>query len=134
MTKNGANSACSFVRNVILIEKKDFKDVFLLSDSCTDQNRNWVIASVLSALAKEENISITQVFPVRGQWSQLLSETTETVDEYVSIIESAKKTGNPFIVPDVQFVTLKNMSKYINPKSYLYPSPLCLCNMTEVEI
>lgn len=147
MTKKGANSVCSFVRNVILVERKDFKDVFLLSDGCTGQNRNWVVASVLSALAKEENISITQVFPVRGHsycqcdrnfalYSRVAkkTETIETVDEYVSIIQGSKKTGKiPSLCRNVQFVTLKNTSKYVNPENYLYPR-LWFCSMTKVEI
>ena len=110
-SKKGANSVCSFVRDVIMKEKQTFRDVFLLSDGCTGQNRNWVVVSVLSALAKDEKMNITHVFPVRGHsycqcdrnfglYSRAVKkmETVESVDDYLDIIRSSKKKGGPFVV------------------------------------
>jgi len=87
---------------------------------------------VLSALAKEENLSITQVFPVRGHsycqcdrnfalYSRVAkkTETIETVDEYVSIIQSSKKTSNPFIVQECVVRDFEKHVKIRKPKKIL---------------
>jgi len=64
--RKGANSVCSFVSDVIMRENQTFRDVFLLSDGCTGQKCSWVVVTVLSALANDEKMNITHVFPVRG--------------------------------------------------------------------
>jgi len=121
--KKGGNSVCSFVRDVIMKEKGTFNEVFLFSDACTGQNRNWVVGGVLTALAKGENITITQVFPVRGHsycqcdrnfavYSRVVkkTETIESTDDYLAIIRSSKKSATPFIV---QECAVRDFEKYV---------------------
>jgi hypothetical protein len=108
--KKGANSVCSFIYDVICNESHGVTDLFLLSDACSGQNRNWTVVTFLMAIAMEMNIKITHVFPVRGHsycecdrnfavYSKQLKkvETVEVPEDYIKIIENSKKT-NRFIV------------------------------------
>lgn len=66
-SKKGANSVCSFLNTVFCNDlTAGTKTVFLLSDACPGQNRNYTVSKFLSATAVLKKIEILQLFPVRG--------------------------------------------------------------------
>ena len=123
LSKKGANSVCSFLLDVIQQEKKNAKEVFLFSDACSGQNRNWTVVAFLMAVATELSLTITHVFPVRGHsycqcdrnfalYSRQVkkTETIEVPADYIRIIEGCK-VKDPFIVKEVavnDFSTWRN--------------------------
>lgn len=115
-------------------EKKDFKDVYLFSDGCTGENQNCVMASEFSALAMNENINITQIFPVRGNsycqcdrnfapYGRCVkkTETIDTVEDYIDIICRSKKNGALSLFGNVLCVTSKSLLKTVNRTALSIP-------------
>ena len=112
MSKKGANSVCSFLLDVIRLERGQAKEIFLFSDACSGQNRNWTMVTFLMTVAAEFGVTITHVFPVRGHsycqcdrnfalFSRKVKKTerVETVHDYVQIVEKCKEK-HPFIVKE----------------------------------
>lgn len=67
--KKNANSVASFVYHTLKQKLQEFtavKNIILLSDACGGQNKNIVIVSFCSWLAKVHKVEVTHVFPVRG--------------------------------------------------------------------
>jgi hypothetical protein len=65
--RRGPNSVCSFLFKVInKIITKNIKAIYILSDSCGAQNKNYTVFKFLTWLAIYFKVKITQVFPVRG--------------------------------------------------------------------
>jgi hypothetical protein len=61
-----ANEFASCIEHYILDLQENFQHVILISDGCNYQNRNKVLASVLSRIAKEKKIVIEQLFLEKG--------------------------------------------------------------------
>jgi len=85
-----------------------YNKIYLFSDGCGGQNKNYFILSFLS-LSKRLQIEIRHVYPVRGHsycscdrnfglcgQKKKKVETIETVEDYISIIKSVR--NSPFIV------------------------------------
>lgn len=103
-SKKGANSVCSFLHQVLLAEiQRETKTIFMLSDACPGQNRNYTICNFLCAMAVLNNIEILQLYPVRGHsYSQCdrnfsvysrkvkKSQSVETPQEYIDIIAASR--------------------------------------------
>lgn len=66
--KKGANTVCNFLFNSIQRELKFeyYHKIYLFSDSCGGQNKNYLIVSFLSLLSKKLQIEIHHIYPIRG--------------------------------------------------------------------
>lgn len=114
--KKGGNTVYNMVLHSILEKYKlnCYNKIFLFSDACGGQNRNYLVMLFFSLLAKKLEFEIQHLFPVHGHsFSQSdrnfgiygkkmkLVKTIETEDEYVKLIEdssinvSETYTGEP---------------------------------------
>jgi len=116
--KKGANTVCNFLLDAIERELKlldCYNKIYLFSNRCGGQNKNYFILSFLSLLSKKLQIEIQHVYPVRGHsycscdrnfslygQKKKKIETIETVEDYISIIKSVR--NHLFIV--IREVTL----------------------------
>ena len=67
--KKDSNSVASFLNHALkkkLIEFSNVKKMILLSDACGGQNKNSVMTSFCSWLARVYEVEVTHLFPVRG--------------------------------------------------------------------
>jgi len=67
--KKGANTVCNFLLDAIERELKllaRYNKIYLFSDGCGGQNKNYFILSFLSLLCKKLQIEIQHVYPIRG--------------------------------------------------------------------
>lgn len=106
-------------------------EVVVWSDGCAAQNRNSTLSNVLEDLAKRLCITIIQKYFVKGhsqneadsvhaRIEQSLKKTkVYSVDGYVALIESARKTNDGKTKPyQVQRVTYTDFQDYSNVKYY----------------
>lgn len=109
--KKGGNTVCNCLFYAIEQELNldYYSKIYLFSDACGGQNRNYNDLIFLSLMAKHFQIEIHHLYPVRGHSycqcdrnfglygkKKKRKETVETINEYVEMIETAKKI--PFIM------------------------------------
>lgn len=108
--KKNANAICSMMYDYIGKNMSDeVQKIYLFSDSCGGQNKNYTVVSFLSWLSRELSVEVMHYFPVRGHsynvcdrnfgcYSRCIKkfERIETVPEYVKIIKGARKRPYPF--------------------------------------
>ena len=132
--KKGSNTVCNFLFDSIQKELKlnYYNKIYLLSDGCGGQNKNYLVLSFLSLLSKKLQNEIHHVFPVRrhsycscdrnfGMYGQKKKrmETIETVDDYIQIIKSARDP--PFTVIRESEITVNDFEMLI-PKQVNIPT------------
>lgn len=66
--KKEGNTVCNFIFDAIRREfdLKYYNKIYLFSDSCPGQNKNYMTLSFLSLLSKKLQVEIQHVYPVRG--------------------------------------------------------------------
>ncbi|XP_063220830.1 uncharacterized protein LOC134530141 [Bacillus rossius redtenbacheri] len=112
--KKNANSVCSFVYHFTCEKMKSYKNIkniIFLSDAAGGQNKNITVLRFCSWLSQITKVKVTHMFPVRGHsycqcdrnfglYGTLLKrlESIETVEDYLTIIKSARNSPSPFQV------------------------------------
>lgn len=109
--KKGANTVCNMLYDAIKREYNItcYDKIYLFSDSCGGQNKNYLLLSFLSLLSTKLETEIQHIYPVRGHsycscdrnfgmYGKIKKkiETIETVDEYYKIIANARNP--PFTI------------------------------------
>ena len=122
--KKGGSSVCNFVLYVIEREfdSKKYSKIYLFSDACGGQNRNYMVVRFFSSLSAHLKTEIVYLYPVRGHsfnqcdrnfgmytQKKKAAERIETQSSYVKIIESARNP--PFIIVQNTDIILKDYEK-----------------------
>ena len=109
--KKGGNTVCNMLYDAIKREYglDHYEKIYLFSDSCGGQNKNYLILSFLSLLSQKLQTEIEHIYPVRGHSycscdrnfgmygkKKKQIETIETTNEYYRIIEKARNP--PFTI------------------------------------
>lgn len=103
--KKGANSVCNFIYDAIIRELKcdSFNKIYLFSDCCGGQNKNYLMMSFLSMVSTQLEMEIHHVYPVRGHsycscdrnfgmygQKKKKVEVIETDDNYYNIVINSR--------------------------------------------
>lgn len=111
--KKGGNTVCNLILNAIEREFKldCYNKIYLFSDSCPGQNKNYFVVSFFSLLSAKFQIEVQHVYPVRGHSycscdrnfgmygkKKKSTEVVETDEEYIRLIQTSR---------DPPFITLR---------------------------
>lgn len=109
--KKGANTVCNFVSHSILNEFKSqsYNQIFIFSDACGGQNRNYCMVGFLSLLSEHLQLEIHHLYPVRGHSycqcdrnfglygkKKNKMQKIETEQEYIDLVRNSR--SKPFII------------------------------------
>lgn len=127
--KKGGNTTSNCLLYVI---EKEFQlsyynKVYLFSDSCGGQNKNYLLFSVLLLLAVHLQVEINHLYPVRGHSycqcdrnfgmygsKKKKVETIETAEDYINIIKRARNP--PFTIVDNSQIEIKDFEAFLKKK------------------
>lgn len=132
--KKGPTTVCNFLYEAIQRElvTNCYNKIYLLSDGCGGQNKNYTVFAFLLLLAKKLQIEIQHLFPVRGHSycscdrmfgtygkKKKNRESIKTDKDYFEIIEHARDP--PFIIINDSDMTVRDyepvLSKIKLPKN-----------------
>lgn len=128
--KKGATTVCNLLLHAIFEEYKlQYNNkIYLFSDSCSGQNKNYLMLVFLSILANKLQIEIEHIYPVRGHsycqcdrnfgmygQKKKKMERIEIVDEYIKLIENSRNP--PFIMVKPEDFHLNDFETIIKKKS-----------------
>ena len=143
--KKGANTVCNLLFHSIQNELKlnYYNKIYLFSDACGGQNKNYLILCFLSLLSRKLELEITHVYPVRGHsycscdrnfgmygQKKKKKETIETVDDYCELIQNARNP--PFTIIRESEIVVKNFELLI-PKKFKIPNNLQISKPVTVK-
>ena len=135
----GANELGSCVLKYIEKNIGTYKDVTFYSDNCSGQQKNqFMLAAYIFALRKYGLNSITHKFLIKGHTQNegdsvhslierkmkqaVKSGPIYTPEGLISLIKTAKRTGEPFSVNELSyedFFDLKSLASYIGPLRFV---------------
>lgn len=131
--KKGGNTVCNFLYDALKRELKTgyYEKIYLFSDSCGGQNKNYLVLSFLSLLSKKLQVEIKHIYPVRGHsycscdrnfgmygQKKKQTEIIETASEYIQLIKNARNP--PFIIIRETEITVNDFELLI-PKEVQFP-------------
>lgn len=126
-SRKGANSVASLLYDFISdVIREETKTIYLLSDSCPGQNKNYLMVKFCLWVAQTFNVHVIQLFPVRGHSYNvadrnfaLIRRKTKKFEniygrsQYVKIMKTARRENGPFKVVDAAN-KIKDWSGYLN--------------------
>lgn len=125
--KKGSNLVCNYLLNAISEELKldHYGKIYLFSDACGGQNRNYNVLTFLSLLSNHFQVEVHHVYPIRGHsycqcdrnfgvygQKKKRIEKFETADEYIEMIKTSRDP--PFIIVNQDEIEIKDFESMLN--------------------